>query len=160
MIGTLFLLAACGAVPAINRPPLETVDQFAIHARGSTMAGLAAVVVENDTITLQALSPAGLQIFTVQASSTDVAVSAANEDMKKVLERMPFYRDLSLLYRWRCEAKRCKTDLGSIRQKGATEWVWHGKGGRALLTLENGNTQLHDPLRGYTLKVVGEGVHD
>ncbi len=158
---TALLLAACAGLPvAVEAPPVEVLHQFAIQARGQTFAGMAAVQLQGDAYTLIAITPGGLELFSVRGDAETLTVSAPQEDLKAMLERLPLGRDLHLLYAWSCgTAPACVVGGGRLTE-GATEagWMrtWKGPGGPAVVTVENGRATLEDPRRGYTLRVVGE----
>ncbi len=155
------LLAACaGLPPAVEAPPLEVLHQFAISARGQTFAGMAAVQLDGPAYTLVAITPGGLELFSVRGDADTQIVSAPQEDLQGILARLPLGRDLHLLYAWSCgSAPKCSAGGGTVTE-GAVDGVWtrtwKGPGGPATVVVEAGRATLEDPRRGYTLRVVGE----
>lgn len=140
-------LMACAHTPAEILPAVRRTDPFVIEA-SARIAGLAIVVVEDDDWALQALTPTGLSLFTARANEEVIAP----DEMKPILARLPFERDLWLLYRLRC-ADRCRTPKGHLRVKDGVG-RWRGAGGPARVTTDGNAFVLRDPRRGYTLKVV------
>lgn len=147
----IWLLAACSWHTAAPLPAVERLDAFAIEARGSVMAGQALVVTDSEGASLHALTPAGTTLFTVEVHGSDTTVSSASPDLGVWLERLPFARDLAVLYRYEC-ADRCKAGPWKL-VVGAEGTKVRGPGGPALLAREEGRFVLHDSLRGYTLTV-------
>ena len=159
MIG--LLLMACAGLPvAPESPPVEVLHQFAIQARGQTFAGMAAVQIQGEAYTLVAITPGGLELFSVRGDAETLTVSAPQEDLEAMLERLPLGRDLQLLYAWRCgSVPACAVGGGRLTEAPSeTGWTrsWKGPGGPAVVTVEKGRATLEDPRRGYTLLVVGE----
>ncbi len=163
MTGALLMTACAGLPVAPESPPIEVVHQFAIQARGQTFAGMAAVRVDGEAFTLVAITPAGLELFQVRGDAQGSTVTAPQEDLQEVLERLPLGRDLHLLYAWSCGGEpACEVGGGRI-EEGPQEsgWFrsWKGPGGTAFVTFEEGRATLEDPRRGYSLRVVGEEIH-
>jgi len=157
-----WLLACAGLPVATQAPPIEVVHQFAIQARGHTFAGMAAVRVDGDDYTLVAITPGGVELFNVRGDAEGSVVTAPQQDLKDVLERLPLGRDLHLIYAWSCgSAPACEVAGGRIEEApGDDGWTrsWTGPGGPAVVTLQDGRATLDDPRRGYTLRIVGEEI--
>lgn len=146
--------------PVEVRSTVEAVDQFALTAHGHTFAGLAVVQVDDPDASLSALTPAGIALFDVRLTALDDAqVRSPDPGMTAVLERIPFGRDLALLYRWRCPVSTCVTPYGRLRVDG-DQTTWTGRQGRATVQWSETGAELTDPRRGYSLRVVGEGLDD
>ncbi len=161
MIGLLVM--ACVGLPAAPESPLvEVFHQFAIEARGRTFAGMAVVRIDGPSYSLVAITPGGVELFSVSGDEDAHVVSAPQEDLKSVLERLPLGRDLHLLYAWSCgAADACRVGGGRIEEGPSPEgWLrsWSGPSGPALVRIEEGRATLEDPRRGYTLRVVGEEI--
>ncbi len=156
---SLILLLACAKAPLDAADRVETLHQFKLESPFGTMAGLAAVVISDDEFVLQALTPAGVALFTVQGE----AVSAPDEAWAAVLERIPFERDMRLVYGWPCSAQRCELPQGRLWQERTDEGLvrrYRGPGGPATVTLTQGKAVLVDPRRRTTLTMLGEAIHD
>ena len=158
----LALLLACAPkLPLVAPTRQEHVDQFALTRGEHTFAGMAVVVLEGPKVTLQALTPAGSALFTIEATAEEIQVRAPDPQMAALLERLPFHRDLMLVYAWSCPPGRCAADGGTIREQPEDNGLlrrWRGPGGPATLHLQPGKAVLTDPLRRYTLTVVGEEI--
>ena len=152
-VGLLFvgLGSACGLPPASVLPPVESLHGFAMEARGHTFAGLAAVSVGPRPWQLDVLMPTGNSLFSVQVGD-EVQVQAGMPELEEVLARIPFERDLALLYRYRCEGSRCRAGRWRLVAQGEG-WSLRGPGGRATLVRQGQLLVLHDPRRGYTMRV-------
>lgn len=155
------LLLACAGLPlAPQAPPIEVVHQFAIQARGQTFAGMAAVQLQGDAFTLVAITPGGLELFSVRGDADGSTVTAPQADMQAVLEKLPLGRDLHLIYAWGCgSTPACQVGGGRVTEgPGEDGWTrsWKGPGGPAQVIIGEGRATLSDPRRGYTLRVVGE----
>ncbi len=161
MIATLWL--GCVGWPVAPPPPsVEVYHQFAIEARGRAFAGMAVVRIDGPAYSLVAITPGGVELFSVSGDGDQDSVSAPQEDLEAILGRLPFDRDLHLLYSWSCgPTARCRVGGGWIEEGPSPEgWLrsWTGPGGPALVTIEDGRATLEDPRRGYRLKVVGEEI--
>lgn len=149
------ILLACVKAPIDLGPPVETVQQFKLESAFGTMAGIAVVNLDED-FTLQALSPAGFALFTVD----DDGVTAPDEGWAATLERIPFSRDMHLVYRWSCP-RRCEVDGGTVKQTStddAVERSYRGEGGPASVQISDGRAVLEDSRRRYTLTVLSEAI--
>ncbi len=158
--GALLVLAGCAArSPVSYVPPHQAVHQFVIEAGEHQVVGTAIVDVTETGVTLQAISPAGLLLFQVEATagSAELSGPAMATEMGPWLRRMPFARDLFLLYRWRCPQGRCRTPTGTLRRyrEGLR---WRGHGGATTFACVPDRCELTDNLRGYRLLVVGQRV--
>ncbi|MCB9764723.1 MAG: hypothetical protein H6739_33415 [Alphaproteobacteria bacterium] len=156
----LALLLSC-APHAPPKPPLEAVTQLALTRSGHSLAGLAAISVTPDLAQLQVISAGGVELFSVQATPEDVTAQAPDPELAGLIERVPFYRDLSLVFTWRCPEARCQVGGGRLRVErdaGRTLLHWRGPGGPATVALERGRATLSDPRRGYVLTVLGEPI--
>jgi len=148
------LLLAC-----LHRPPavvhsVEHVAGFKIEILGSTLAGTGVFAEEGDAVVFQALTPAGTALFSVRDSGTaQPQVVAPDEDLAAMLERLPWYRDLSLLFRWSCPEGRCTTETGRIRESEDSR-RYRGDGGPATVRILDDGLELTDPRRRYTLTVL------
>lgn len=157
----LILALACAKAPIELGPPIETMQQFKLESPFGTLGGMAVVVLDDDFV-LQALSPAGTAIFTV----TDEGVSAPDEGWAAALERIPFERDMLLVYRWSCPTGRCSTETGGkVTQTTETDdeatWVersYRGPSGPATVRIRDGKAVLEDGRRRYTLTVISEEI--
>jgi hypothetical protein len=159
-VQVIWLLAACALRPPLPPSvPVETSVQFKLESSRGTLAGLVAVALGPEDFALQALSPAGLALFTVQGDT----VQAPSESWAAVLERLPFERDLRLILDWDCATGRCSLpEGGHLRQERLEDTVvrcYRGPQGPARATLSLGRAELVDPRRGYTLTLVGDAVH-
>jgi len=158
------LLLSCAHRPPVARPtePVAVVEQFALARGDRAIAGLAAVRIDGDAVTLDALSPAGIALFRVEASAEGATVTAPDPAWADVLERIPFRRDLLLIHAWDCPEGRCAVAGGTVRQRvedGALLRRYRGPGGPARARIEEGRATLHDPLRGYDVTLVGGDIH-
>jgi len=136
--------------------------QFAVERGGQAVAGLAVVAHEADRVRLVALGPVGVELFRVEAAPDRLDVQAPGA-WGPTLERLPWYRDLSLIHVWRCPEGRCTAPGGSIRERpqdGAVVRRWRGAGGPVTVEITPGSALLRDRRRGYTLRLVGEGIGD
>jgi len=136
------------------------VHQFALRASvpgagEQVFAGLAAINIGPNRATLEALSIAGPSLFTVHATADHLQVTAPDPRMAAVLQRIPFWRDLSLLYRWSCPSTKCGVDGGTVENIGDVV-RYRGSGGPASLRREEKVATLDDLRRGYSLTVVGD----
>lgn len=156
------ILLSCVHAPLDLGPPVETVQQFKLESPFGTMAGMAVVVLE-ESFALQGLSPAGTALFTV----TDEGVTAPDEGWAAALERIPFERDMRLVYQWACTdaSGRCTHDDATIRQTlevgDDATWIerrYRGPSGPATVRLRDGMAVLEDPRRRYTLTVISEDI--
>lgn len=140
----------------------EYVDQFAIIRGEHAFAGTAVVVIDTQEVVLQALTSAGTALFEVRTGADHHTVRAPDPGMTELLERLPFFRDLMLVYAWRCPSGRCSAQGGRIWEElqadGSVTRRWRGERGTAIVRLQPGRAELRDPSRGYTLVVVGEAV--
>jgi hypothetical protein len=123
---------------------------------------MAAVQIQGPAFSLLAITPAGIELFRVQGDGESTTVTAPQQDLKDILERLPLGRDLHLIYAWSCGgSEACSVGGGKLRE-GPTEsgWTrtWRGPGGPAVVDIEPGRASLEDPRRGYTLLVVGEEI--
>ena len=152
----LLTLLACAKTPLELGPPVETVQQFKLESPVGTMAGIAVVKLDED-FAMQALSPAGFALFTVEGD----AVEAPDETWAAALELIPFSRDMHLVYRWSCP-DRCSVEGGRIKQilneDGNVARRYRGDGGPATVVIEDGKAVLVDPRRRYTLTVLSEAI--
>jgi hypothetical protein len=158
----LLLLALTGCAhhpPATLAAPGEFVEQFALRASipgagEQVFAGLAAIRISPENASLEALSVAGPALFSVEASAESLQVSAPDPRMEAVLARIPFWRDLALLYLWQCEAGICELEGGRLIATDG-DITYKGRGGGASLTRDGNVARIDDPRRGYSLTVVG-----
>ncbi|MCO4747472.1 MAG: DUF3261 domain-containing protein [Proteobacteria bacterium] len=149
----LWTLIACSWHAAAPEPPVERIDAFAIAARGQTMMGQALVVSDANQTSLHALTPAGTSLFSVEVVDGEATVKSPDAELSGWLERLPFARDLSVLYRYDC-LDRCRADQWKLVRKEDGLRVT-GPGGPAWLTVDGaGRSVLKDSRRGYTLTVV------
>lgn len=158
---TLLLGCAARHVPVESAPPGEAVLQLALTFGDNTIAGLAAMDLQPESLDLQALTPAGVALFTVHSQDFETTVSAPDPDWAKVLELLPFERDMRLILEWSCPSGSCDADPGRVRERsvdGGVERRWRGPGGPATVRLEPGRAELSDPRRRYTLVLVGDSI--
>ena len=164
---TLALLALLGCAPkhSLELAPArqERVVQFAIQAQGHSFAGLIAAVFEGDGVEVAALTPAGTELFRVARHGDQVEVHSPDEDWTPWLERLPFDRDLPLVFLWDCPQGRCVVHDGVLRQRsteaGGLVRTWRGSAGPVSATIVEGRAVISDPRRGYTVTLVGEAIH-
>lgn len=154
MTALLLLLACATRAPAELGPPVQDAGGFLIRAGETSMAGMAVVAIEDDSFTLQALTPTGLSLFSIRGDADGTEVSAPSDAMEQVLRRIPFERDLWLLYRLDCET-RCRARGGTLT---ATEdgLRWRGPGGPAVVVHEADRSVLKDRRRRYELVILEE----
>jgi hypothetical protein len=155
----ILLLAACAPLPPLPPPvPVETVLQFKLESPRGVLAGVAAVALDSDGFALQALSPAGFALFTVE----DDSVKAPSATWATVLERLPFERDMRLILDWRCASGRCSLPGGGIVRQDSSEGTvvrhYRGPAGPARATLSEGRAELLDSRRGYSLTLIGDVI--
>lgn len=147
------LLTAC----SWHQPPpavaIERVDSFAIEARGHQMLGQALVASGPDQTALVALTPTGNELFTVTVQGGAATVVSTDPDLGHWLERIPFARDLTALYRRDCDT-RCR-DNGLAYIPTTTGAKLRGPGGPAKLSREGRQRTIRDRRRGYSLTVSG-----
>lgn len=148
--------------PATLADPGEVVEQFALRATmpgagEQVFAGLAAIRIDHDHAQLEALSIAGPALFSVVATPTSLEITSPDPRMTAVLQRIPFWRDLAMLYIWECERDACSVEGGRLipDENGTT---YKGRGGRATLSREGNITHIDDHRRGYSLTVVGSAL--
>ena len=156
---SLMQLLSCVKAPLQPSERVEALHQFKLESPLGTMAGLAVVVVDEEEFVLQALTPAGVALFTVEEGR----VSAPDENWEAVLARIPFERDMRLVYGWPCEAPRCELPQGRLSQERTDAGLvrrYRGPGGPATVTLTEGKAVLVDPRRRTTLTMLGEAIHD
>lgn len=152
----ILLLCWLGCAPwvASSVRDVSAVQQFGLSARGHAFAGLGAVRMGDAGFSLEALSPAGVTLFTVAREGEGAtAVHAPDPAMAAMLEKLPFERDLSLALRWSCPGdgpRRCAVPGGALRV-GDHGVRYAGVGGPARITQEGPLTRIVDPLRGYSL---------
>ncbi len=141
----------------------ERVCQFAISAHGRSFAGVMAAVLEDGGVEVAALTPAGTELFRVSQQGQDVEVSAPDASWEPWLERLPFQRDLPLVFLWHCPVERCAVEGGVLSQRalpgGGLERRWRGPGGPVTATITPGRAVIVDPRRGYTVTLAGDAVH-
>ncbi len=156
---SLMLLLACVKSPLSSSERVEALHQFKLESPLGTLAGMAVVVVSEDEFVLQALTPAGMALFTVEGDS----VRAPDPAWAAVLERIPFERDMRLVYGWPCAEPRCELPQGRLAQERTDEGLvrrYRGPGGPATATITEGKAVLVDPRRRTTLTMLGEAIHD
>ncbi|HJN76100.1 MAG TPA: hypothetical protein QGF58_19365 [Myxococcota bacterium] len=149
------ILLACVKTPIELGPPVEAVQQFKLESPFGTLAGVAVVSLD-EVFVLQALTPAGVALFTVEGDE----VSAPDEGWAETLELIPFSRDMHLVYRWSCP-QRCEVEGGMVRQRLTEEGIerrYRGQGGPATVVVTDGEAVLEDPRRRYTLTVLSEAI--
>lgn len=145
------LLLGCLHKPPAEVLPDEHVGAFKIEAFGQTFAGVGVFAEDEDDLVFQALTPAGTALFTVRADRESTTVQAPDPEMTALLERLPWYRDIALVTRWRCAEAVCSTETGTLRSTG-DRWTYRGDGGKA--TVQYGEwIVVNDPRRRYTLTV-------
>jgi hypothetical protein len=150
----LMLLTACLHRAPASAGSMQGVHAYKIEAFGQTLAGLGVFASDGDELVFQSLTPAGTVLFQVRDTADgDPVVTAPDETMAAMLGRIPWYRDLSLLFRWECDDTVCSTETGRVRpiEDGLT---YRGGGGRASVTDVDDVMELVDPKRRYTLTVV------
>ncbi len=155
-LGLLWMLGCPRAGgPAVALDAIEAPAQFALRTPGRDIAGGAFVRTTADgEIWLVATTPIGTELFRVHVNGAEQEVRAAVPEMEPVLNRIPFSRDLALVYRWRCAAPPCKTALGRLTQDGDA-MRWRGHGGGARVRVGAGEVVLVDDRRSYELRVIG-----
>lgn len=152
----MLLILACAKSPLDLGPPVETVQQFKLESPFGTLAGVAVVNLD-DEVVVQALTPAGIALFTVEGDT----VTAPDEQWAEALELIPFARDMQLIYRWSCP-DRCEVEGGTLRQALTDEGIerrYRGDGGPATVRITEGRAVLDDPRRRYTLTVLSDEIH-
>lgn len=148
------LLMGCLHRPLAEVRPVEEVAGFKIEVLGTTIAGTGVFVEEGDQLVFQALTPAGTALFSVRDGvDSEPEVQAPKEEMAEMLARIPWYRDLSLLFRWDCPQGRCTVETGRIIQTPDAR-RYRGEGGPATVTLTAETVELWDPRRRYRLTVL------
>lgn len=164
---SLLLLALLACAPKqvleISAERRELVCQFAIRAYGRSFAGLMAAALEGGGVEVSALTPAGTEIFHVSRHGEQVSVRAPDPAWEPWLARLPFDRDLALVFAWHCPSERCQVAGGVLRQRslddGALERSWRGPGGPVSAVIRPGKASITDPRRGYQVILAGEPVH-
>jgi len=152
----LLLLAGCTWAPAHLLGDAEHEDQFALAAHGHVLAGTALVATHDGVATLHALAPTGTDLFQVTVDAGGAAITSPDDDLAARLRKIPFDRDLSVLYRLRCDAPRCKAERWRLVRR-PDGWRVRGPGGPATLVRDGDRWRLTDPVRGYTLTVAEGG---
>jgi hypothetical protein len=125
--------------------------QVGVRSFGRELGGLGIVNLGAEAWSLSMLLPTGTELFT--ASGPPTAVVAAVPDWAPWISRMPFERDLRLVF---TEVDgRCRTTGGKIRSRPTdTGWLrhWCGDGGAAKAVREGGVVTVYG--RGYQLVLV------
>ncbi len=160
-------MSLLGCAPKlVIAPPaqrLEVVHQFAIHTRGRSFAGLGVAVFEGERVDFVALSPAGTEIFSVSHQAGEAQITAPDPAWIPWLERLPFHRDLALVFAWSCPEGRCAVAGGRLRERrladGSLRRTWRGPEGPVRAEIHEGQAIVLDPRRGYQVTVAGEQVH-
>ncbi len=157
----LLLLACAARRPAAAPERVEVVDQFAVRARGMTLAGQVVAVLTPEAVEARALSPAGTSLFTWRSDADGREVHAPDPSWEPWLARMPLDRDLMLVHAWRCpEAGRCRAGGGTLRQKARLDGVldlrWRRGLRRVRATVQPGRATVRAP--GYEVRLAGEDV--
>ncbi|MFH1469548.1 MAG: hypothetical protein ABIO70_34505 [Pseudomonadota bacterium] len=160
----LLALSACAHAPPVT--PLEgrqeVVCQFAIAAHGQRFAGLMAAALTPEGVQVSALTPAGTELFRVSDLGGDTEVSAPDPTWEPWLARLPFRRDLSLVFAWSCPAGRCAAGGGVLTERalpeGGVERSWRGPDGPVVAEIVPGRAVLTDERRGTTVTLAGEAV--
>ena len=148
------MLLACLHRPPAAVLPVEQVAGFKIEVLGTTIAGTGVFAEEGEGLVFQALTPAGTALFTVRdEGGQEPEVTAPSEEMEEMLARIPWHRDLSLLFRWDCPQGRCTVETGRVVQTSDTR-RYRGEGGPATVTLTEERLELWDPRRRYRLTVL------
>ncbi len=168
MILTLLLAACLPKGPALEPPGRqEIVSQFAVHSlhpgqQGRSLAGLAVVVFEGEQLSLQALTPAGTELFSLQADPTSSQLQLPDPAWAPYMDDLPFYRDLALVFAWSCPGGACQVAGGQLRERakdGVIERRWRGPAGPVRARLEPGRAEILDRRRRYRLVLAGEAIH-
>lgn len=155
MIGVLATSLAWAAPPACATLSGEHIVSLGIAAHGHRFGGLAIIEFEGEDWSLTALSPAGPALFTVQRRGGVSEVWSAFPEWTPWLARLPFDRDLRLLYSG--DPPACAWGEAKIVPCGHSR-VWRGAPGPARVrTNKAGGRELRDPWRGYTLTVLESG---
>lgn len=163
----LALLVLLGCAPKHTLEIMDTrqerVCQFAITAHGHSFAGLMAAVLEDGGVEVAALTPTGTELFRVSRHGEQVVVRAPDPGWVPWLERLPFERDLPLVFLWSCPAERCWVEGGVVRQEstddGGLVRSWRGPGGPVSATIHPGRAVISDTRRGYVVTLAGEAIH-
>ena len=163
---TILLLALLGCVHAPPVAPLEgrreVVCQFAIAAHGQRFAGLMAAALTPEGVEVSALTPAGTELFHVASRGGVTEVAAPDPAWEPWLERLPFRRDLSLVFAWSCPTGRCAAGGGVLTERalpgGGIERVWRGPDGPVVGEIVPGRAVLTDARRGTTVTLAGEAI--
>lgn len=159
-------LAAGLAAGCAHRPPallpdhLEAVARFSIQRGELSLLGTAIVVVEGEHTRMAALSPMGTTIFSVDAVPGRAQVQAPDPRWARQLGRIPFNRDLLLVYGWSCSQARCRAGAGTITEEDREGVTWRrfrGPHGPARARISAANAVVTDPLRRYTLTLLWSG---
>jgi hypothetical protein len=164
VIAALLALLACAHPPPAAAPAArqEVVCAFAIDARGRTLAGLMAAVLTPDGVEVSALTPTGLELFRVSSHGGVAQVAAPDPAWEPWLARLPFERDLPLVFAWSCPAGRCAAGGGVLRERalpgGGVRRAWRGPEGPVVAEIVPGQAVLRDPRRGFTVTLAGEAV--
>ncbi len=160
----LLVLLACAPKHALEVSPVreERVCQFAIQARGQTFAGMMAAVLEGGGVEVAALTPAGTELFRVSRAGERVEVRAPEPAWEPWLARLPFDRDLHLVFLWDCPQERCAVAEGVLMQRalddGGVQRTWKGPGGPVSAMIHPGKAVITDARRGYTVTLAGEAI--
>jgi hypothetical protein len=163
MTVALLALIGCAKLPIVE--PLGSIEvqhQFVFEVHDQSFMGIALVNIQQPDASLIALSPAGHSLFTITASPTTMEATAVSPGLEDVLRRLPFHRDLQLLYMYSCLGQpRCRVGGGRLREvrhNGSLVRQWRGPGGRADVEFTPQRASLHSRRGDYTLKVAGEGL--
>ncbi len=146
------MLLACARGTLAPTPVVEGPAQLKLESARGTVAGLAVVVVTPERFVLQALTPAGVELF----SASDEGVTAPDPSWVATLERLPFERDLRLIFAWECPEGACAVPAGGRVWQAEGLRHYRGPGGPARVELSPRKAVLRDPRRGYTLTIVGD----
>jgi len=154
VIGLLVLLSGCAWGPARVLADGEHADMFALESHGHAIGGTALVAHVGGTVTLHAIAPTGTDLFEVRVGPSGAEIRSPDEALAGWLDRVPFHRDLTALYRATCDTDRCRFEAFRIVRR-ETSWRISGPGGPATWTADPaGGWRLSDRRRGYTLRVV------
>ena len=157
MIGALVLLAGCAWGPARALGDGEHADLFVLESHGHAIAGTALVAHKGGDVTLHAIAPTGTDLFEVRVDASGAVVGSPDPALAAWLDRVPFHRDLTALYRATCDTARCRFE--DFRIVTGTSWRIRGPGGPATYGMDAaGRWRLEDRRRGYTLRVVPSEV--
>ena len=165
MVLLLVVLVACAPKHTLEVMDTrqERVCQFAIQAHGHSFAGLMAAVLEDGGVEVSAMTPAGTELFRVARLGEQVDVRAPDPSWVPWLERLPFDRDLALVFLWGCPVERCAVEGGVVTQRpldgGGIVRTWRGPAGAVSAVIQPGKAVISDTRRGYVVTLAGEVIH-